>query len=281
MRWKTFVTPLNNVDATIAREWLAGDEARELALLDVRQPDEYQSGHLPGAQLIPLPELAQRAGELDSSRPTLVYCAAGMRSLAAAQFLAGQGFAKVFNLAGGMNAWTERVAYGAPELGLELLPADISLERALAVAYGMEKGLCDFYAGLSERVSGEGTRRLFTELSAFEVEHADAVWHAWNAVSGRSLTREAFEEEVVGPEVEGGLTGEEYLEAFRVDLEDEIQVLSLAMQIEAQAMDLYGRAARRSESQEIRRALENAALEERAHLQRLAALLDSRAGGAE
>ena len=281
MRWKAFVTPLNHVDAETARAWLAGDEGRELTVLDVRQPHEYAEGHLPGAQLIPLPELPQRHEELDSSRPALVYCAAGMRSMAGAQFLVGQGFAKVFNLSGGMKAWSDRVAYGDAELGLHLLPADMPLETALAVAYGMEKGLCDFYAGLRERVKGEGARRLFAELSAFEVEHAEAVWEAWRSVSGRELSREEFEAEVVGPELEGGLTGEEYLEAFRVDLEDEIEVLSLAMQIEAQAMDLYGRAARRCESAELRAVLEKASAEERGHLQRLAGLVDARAGAAE
>lgn len=280
MRWKAFITPLNHVDAETARAWLAGDEGRELSVLDVRQPHEYASGHLPGAQLIPLAELPRRHGELDASRPTLVYCAAGMRSMAGAQFLAGQGFAKVFNLRGGTKAWEGRVAYGDAELGLHLLPADMPLESALAVAYGMEKGLCDFYLGLRERVSGEGARQLFSELSAFEVEHADAVWEAWRRVSERDLSREDFEREVVGPELEGGLTGEEYLEAFGVDLENEIEVLSLAMQIEAQAMDLYGRAARRCESAELRAALEAAALEERGHLERLGALLDERAAGA-
>ncbi len=65
-------------------------------LLDVRQPKEYADGHLPGSLLIPLKELPARLNDLDSRKPTIVYCASGGRSRAAAQFLKGREFGKVF-----------------------------------------------------------------------------------------------------------------------------------------------------------------------------------------
>jgi len=54
-------------------------------LLDVRQPGEYDAEHLPGAKLIPLPELGARLSELDAGKPTVVYCAIGGRSRVAAR----------------------------------------------------------------------------------------------------------------------------------------------------------------------------------------------------
>jgi rhodanese-related sulfurtransferase len=45
----------------------------EITILDVRQPTEYESGHIPGAKLIPLPDLTRRINEIDPKKPTMVY----------------------------------------------------------------------------------------------------------------------------------------------------------------------------------------------------------------
>lgn len=73
MRWKQFFTPVTSVDTTTGQQMLAKATGDSLTILDVRQPGEYRSGHLPGARLIPLPELGDRMDELDKDRPTLVY----------------------------------------------------------------------------------------------------------------------------------------------------------------------------------------------------------------
>jgi rhodanese-related sulfurtransferase len=77
------------------------------AVLDVRNPDEYEAGHVPGAVLIPLPELAERRSEVPEGNPLYVICAAGGRSLTAAKALAGEG-RHVLSVAGGTNGWIER-----------------------------------------------------------------------------------------------------------------------------------------------------------------------------
>lgn len=87
-----------------APEWLT---ARQAVVVDVREPDEYAAGHLPGAVSIPQAELALHLDELPRDRDLLVVCAAGSRSLRAAQFLKHRGFARVTNLVGGTNAWRE------------------------------------------------------------------------------------------------------------------------------------------------------------------------------
>lgn len=85
------------------------DNQDKITILDVREVSEYQAGHLKGAKLIPLGELAQRQGELDKSQNIVVVCASGARSAQAAQYLVDQGFAQVYNFAGGMMSWTGAV----------------------------------------------------------------------------------------------------------------------------------------------------------------------------
>lgn len=74
-------------------------------LLDVRQPAEFAEGHIPGARLIPLPELRQRSQELDPNEKYVVQCGSGLRSAVAAMILAQRGFKEVISLAGGLRVW--------------------------------------------------------------------------------------------------------------------------------------------------------------------------------
>lgn len=76
-------------------------------LLDVRTPEEYASGHVPGARNLPIDELPSRLGELGASRDAeiVVYCERGPRAERAADALAAQGFTGVRRLTGSMSAW--------------------------------------------------------------------------------------------------------------------------------------------------------------------------------
>jgi rhodanese-related sulfurtransferase len=73
-------------------------------LLDVREPNEWEAGHAPGATFIPLGSVAERIGDLPADRPVVVICRSGGRSAHATEFLLAQGVDAV-NLAGGMRAW--------------------------------------------------------------------------------------------------------------------------------------------------------------------------------
>jgi rhodanese-related sulfurtransferase len=76
------------------------------AVLDVRNPDEWQSVRVPGVQLIPLGELPEQVDAVPSSAPLYVICAVGGRSAKAAEFLRSTGIDAV-NVAGGTRAWVE------------------------------------------------------------------------------------------------------------------------------------------------------------------------------
>jgi molybdopterin/thiamine biosynthesis adenylyltransferase/rhodanese-related sulfurtransferase len=90
------------------------DAGEDLFVLDVREPHEYQICNL-GGYLIPLNDLPKRMNELDSSREIVVHCKMGGRSAKAVDFLRQSGFHKVHNLAGGINAWAERVDPKVPK----------------------------------------------------------------------------------------------------------------------------------------------------------------------
>ena len=84
------------------------DAGENLFLLDVRDEFEYEISNI-GGQLIPLPELAKRIHELDSKLNIVTICKMGSRSVKAAQVLYNAGFTHVWNLTGGIHAWSERV----------------------------------------------------------------------------------------------------------------------------------------------------------------------------
>jgi len=74
-------------------------------VVDVRTPGEYESGHIPGAVLMPVDELRGRLGELRPDEEIVVYCRQGIRSYVAQRILKGRGFSNVLNLSGGWLTW--------------------------------------------------------------------------------------------------------------------------------------------------------------------------------
>jgi rhodanese-related sulfurtransferase len=77
----------------------------EIVIIDVREAWEYEAGHIPGATLIPLGELAGRVDEVPQDQPVVLVCRSDNRSGQAYRFLARQGFDKLSNMMGGMLAW--------------------------------------------------------------------------------------------------------------------------------------------------------------------------------
>jgi sulfur dioxygenase len=89
-------------------QWVA-EHARDLQIVDVREPHEYvgELGHIAGARLVPLGTLAAQASTLDKDAPIVTVCRSGGRSAQAVVMLGKAGFPKAANLAGGMLAWHE------------------------------------------------------------------------------------------------------------------------------------------------------------------------------
>ena len=86
------------------------DNGTDFELIDVRMQDEWNQSNIPGAKLIPLPEILQRREEIDASKPVVVHCKMGGRSARAIQALEQSGFeADMSNLVGGILAWKEEI----------------------------------------------------------------------------------------------------------------------------------------------------------------------------
>ena len=88
-------------------ERLASGE--ELEIIDVREPFEWELGHIPGARLVPLNRIADEIPRLDKRRETILYCKVGARSRFAAEQLADAGLSEVRNLTGGILRWIDEV----------------------------------------------------------------------------------------------------------------------------------------------------------------------------
>ena len=94
----------NRIEQVPSHEWSSWLKRHDATLLDVRNPDEWAAGTLPGAVKISLDRLGTSLTELDTSSAVLVVCHSGGRSQRAARLLHDRGFAKVANLKGGMKA---------------------------------------------------------------------------------------------------------------------------------------------------------------------------------
>ncbi len=81
----------------------------KLEIIDVREPYEWEIGHIPGARLVPLAQISEEIPRLDKRRETILYCKVGGRSRVAAQQLANAGVADVRNLTGGILRWIDDV----------------------------------------------------------------------------------------------------------------------------------------------------------------------------
>ncbi len=90
---------------------LAKRDSLDLLLLDVRTPEEFMQGHLPGATLIPVQVLEQEIHQIEAykDKPVVVYCRSGNRSRTASKILAKHGFKIIYDMAGGIRQWKGQV----------------------------------------------------------------------------------------------------------------------------------------------------------------------------
>jgi len=105
------VTKEGYENAEVAHAWQHWRQGAEspipFVFIDVRTPEEYAEGHVPGAKSLPLSELEQRLTEVPKDRRVYLYCHSGRRSAKAAALLAGHGYHNIENVLGGIQAWKQ------------------------------------------------------------------------------------------------------------------------------------------------------------------------------
>jgi len=259
------------LSADQARDFITRNRQGSYTLLDVRQPWEYQEMHIPGAQLVPLGELPNRLDELDTNKPVIAYCRSGGRSSAASGIMAGQGFAEVYNLDGGIGAWMGEPAVGPPHLGLTYIRGgDVS--EILGRAWAMEHNLAAFYRDLAGKQQPGELPETLEKLAAMEDRHKRSVEQLHKNLTGDPLDTAAPHDMDA---LEGGMPAKDFLEANPHFTADPLSAVETAMAFEAQAMDLYMRFRAELDDPQAVKAVTALAQEEKNHLRTLARMLDT------
>lgn len=266
--------PVKSMEADEARDYIARHKEGDYLILDVRQPREYEAAHIPGGQLLPLPELTNKYQKLDPEKPTIVHCAIGGRSRVAAQMLSGLGFKEVYNLAGGIKAYQGQKAAGPQELNLDLVRGDETAAEITTLACGMERALQRFYETMQGRTQDQELKSLFSQLGRVEELHRQKLLELYRELEpGRETPACAGE---AAATLEGGFDFQEFLERNASFMDTVAHVLDLAMMLETQALDLYLRFAHRAANRPTQTILFAIADEEKVHLARLGQLLEEK-----
>lgn len=248
-----------------AKDFLQSHAAESFQLVDVRQPEEYNKSHLPGAILLPLAELVADRGILDKEKPVLVYSRSGQRSLAAAQWLSSQDYSQIWNIEGGIQAWQGKLAFGHYELNLNLLNPEAEFDDAVSMAYAMEEGLQQFYIMLARETKDEIYKKLYRKLASFEVDHKRELSRLYSISEGKELIQKEAEQNQ-GQILEGGGYADITLIKTLANTENAYDVFSLAIAFETQAMDFYTRLSTHATRPEVKKFFLEMADAEKEHL---------------
>jgi rubrerythrin len=157
---------------------------------------------------------------------------------------------------------------------MHVFSGEETLEDILVLAYSLEQGLQDFYRLMADRAGDGKAKELFELLAGIEDKHKDRIFEEYSSSASSPLDWERFENQAVAEFMEGGMTTEEYFQHFRMDMNSRADILDMAMTIEAQALDLYRRAADRFQDKEITPFFLRLSDEEKEHLRRLGQLME-------
>ena len=248
--------------ALLQRQHPEGD----VLLVDVREPAEYASGHIPGAQLIPLLQLEARLNDLRPGPQTVFYCHSGQRSLrAAASVVMNRGLENIYSLEGGIIGWGGRPLPDFPNL--RAFEGTGELVEVIQRAMDLEKGALRLYESFLAQNVGTPLEKPFLELASAELAHVRALYKSLQKELGSACP--AFEE------LYGAMTGD-ILESGE-DLDQVVArmnklensgpgvVLELALELELRAYDLYSKLAHREGDADIRKTFKQLAAQERRH----------------
>lgn len=230
------------LDAEELRAFAASHAEGEYALIDVRQPKEYASGHIPGARSLPLPELEAALPGLDPDKRPVFYCRGGVRSRLAAKAAAQSSLFPqgVYNLDKGISGWDGQTLPHTPRLAVFAglgTPRDLLLK-----ALELEKAALTLYSDMASLASHAEVRSLAADLAALETAHVKVVYaqlkDQWREPGMPGL--EALLAGLSDQVLEGGGSVKELRPWIAKALKGGgMQAAELALEIESAAYDLY------------------------------------------
>lgn len=256
------------------RKIIESSDPDQFAIVDVRQPEEYQESHLPGAKLIPLDDLPDQLEKLDPRKQTFVYCTAGVRSRAGAAILKRAGFAEVYSMEGGIRAWQGLVAEQLPEVGMTWFVSAQGSDELIGLAWLLEDGMRSFYLEIAKGLDKSEEAQLFMELAGAELHHKNALQKLYQQQSGKNaglnFPAEILSNRPTEKYLEGGvLLSEAFSWAGKKDAKE---ILEFAMSLEVGSYDRYLSLRDYCKDESSREVFGLLAAEEKAHLKRLTRL---------
>lgn len=250
MNLKDLFRRVPSITAEEVRHLVEAANSSETTILDVRQPAEYESGHIPGAFFIPLGELHERLHELDPAKQIIAQCRSGSRSRSATEILLSAGFRSVFNMEGGILAWRGITVTGFPEATMFCVPQSLDATELLTMAWAFETGTLDFLHALASKAE-TGTKALLSGLIKDKEESRESLKICCSGIKGIAPERFA---ECAGPHCEGVMVG-----CIRVEQaiqwakgKSATDILELLVSLSASAYDYYVRLARVSDREDAR-----------------------------
>ncbi len=193
-----------NISAETFRQYQKDHGEREYLLVDVRQPEEYTIGHIPGSKLMPLDELESNLAELPPEKDIFFYCHSGARSQAAAiiSLDSGVSLQKVHNLIGGMMGWDGQSLADLPRM--TVFKKDASMPDLMLTAMGLEKAALRFYEFVFDRYTDAPFAPILKTLSLAEEAHAKAIYAYWKRTQENPQSFKELFASLDGEILEGG-----------------------------------------------------------------------------
>lgn len=264
----------SNISADELRRYMQQRRENEYLLVDVRQPNEYAEGHLPGAVLIPLGEISQRMNELPVDKDIVFYCRSGKRSQGAAIFVGSRPStaSTVFNLTGGILAWNGHIL--ADIHNLKIFDSSGSVREVLMKAMDLERGAERFYSAISLRYSALPWAGSVASLAGAEEAHARLIYRFWTEGQDNPPDFETVYSGLSGDIVEGGLSFSQLMDTLEQHpLKPCRAVLETALSIEYAAYDLYRSVAHRFQGERMEEVCNTIAEAEKEHMRFVAKAL--------
>ncbi len=189
--------------------------------------------------------------------------------------LNGYGFKEVYNLKGGIKAWQGHKATGPEELNLDLVRGDETPAEIAALAIGMEESLKQFYQTLLAQALDSDVKQLFTKMVEVSDLHKQKFVDFYRQMEpGQDVA--ALEAAVKTDIMEGGYNMADFIRKNEPHMQTLLGALDIAMMLETQALDLYGRFAEKAAVATTKDFLLQVAQEEKVHLNMLGQLLEEK-----
>lgn len=246
---------------------------KDYALIDVRQPDEYDEAHIPGAVLMPLDELENNLSSLPENRDILFYCRSGARSQAACVITwdSDVQYKGLYNMSGGMLAWKGHALTGMPEIGT--FDERSSISDLMMRSMDLEKAAQRFYEYLLERHRHQQLKNSVEELAKAEIVHARTIYGYWKKTVDSPEPFETLYDSLKGEVLEGGEPLAQAISRIDSGKNSCMDMMEMALNIEIKAYDLYRIMADKSDNDLAQKAFLTIAQMEKKHIQSVSEII--------